>query len=114
MDAELTTDANQRNDIRLSSWQTIKSLRTKTAESDLTNLKVTVKTDVKLVGVYKTTYKRHQAFCCRSGRAIGSSVIDEKRYAAMEKKDRVDVVLEEVHDFADYDLAYAKFRGWAD
>lgn len=40
--------------------------------------------------------------------------IDEKRYAAMEKKDRVDVVLEEVHDFADYDLAYAKFRGWAD
>lgn len=29
MDAELTTDANQRNDIRLSSWQTIKSFKDK-------------------------------------------------------------------------------------
>ena len=88
-------------------------LRTKTAESDLTNLKVTVKTDVKLVGVYKTTYKDTRHFAVIES-PTGNRIkrpIDEKRYAAMEKKDRVDVVLEEVHDFADYDLAYAKFRG---
>lgn len=118
MDAELTTDANQRNDIRLSSWQTIKSFKDKkTAESDLTNLKVTVKTDVKLVGVYKTTYKKETRHFAVIELPTGNRIkqpIDEKRYAAMEKKKTVDVVLEEVHDFADYDLAYAKFRGWAD
>ncbi|MEF7437102.1 signal peptide protein [Paenibacillus lautus] len=118
MDAELTTDANQRNDIRLSSWQTIKSFKDKkTAESDLANLKVTVKTDVKLVGVYKTTYKKDTRHFAVVELPTGNRIkqpIDEKRYAAMEKKDTVDVVLEEVHDFADYDLAYAKFRGWAD
>ncbi|EGG35529.1 MULTISPECIES: hypothetical protein [Paenibacillus] len=118
MDAELTTDANQRNDIRLSSWQTIKSFKDKkTAESDLANLKVTVKTDVKLVGVYKTTYKKDTRHFAVVELPTGNRIkqpIDEKRYAALEKKDTVDVVLEEVHDFADYDLAYAKFRGWAD
>ncbi|MGO4787849.1 signal peptide protein [Paenibacillus sp. 2KB_20] len=118
MDAELITDANQRNDIQLSSWQTLKSFKDKkTAESDLTNLKVTVKTDVKLVGVYKTTYKKDTRHFAVIELPTGNRIkqpIDEKRYAAMEKKDKVDVVLEEVHDFADYDLAYAKFRGWAD
>ena len=62
-------------------------LRTKTAESDLTNLKVTVKTDVKLVGVYKTTYKdtRHFAVIEPTGNRI-KRPIDEKRYAAMERR----------------------------
>lgn len=118
MDAELTTDTNQRNDIRLSSWQTIKSFKDqKTAESDMTNLKVIVKTDVKLVGVYKTTYKKDTRHFAVVELPTGNRIkqpIDEKRYAAMEKQEKVDVVLEEVHDFADYDLAYAKFRGWAD
>lgn len=118
MDAELTTDTNQRNDIRLSSWTTIKSFKDqKSAEADLVNLKVTVKTDVKLVGVYKTTYKKDTRHFAVVELPTGNRIkqpIDEKRYAAMEKQEKVDVVLEEVHDFADYDLAYAKFRGWAD
>lgn len=83
----------------------------------MANLKVTVKTDVKLVGVYKTTYKKDTRHFAVVELPTGNRIkqpIDEKRYAAMEKKDTVDVVLEEVHDFADYDLAYAKFRGWAD
>ncbi|GAA0832560.1 hypothetical protein GCM10008915_14360 [Bifidobacterium pullorum subsp. gallinarum] len=118
MDAELATDANQRNDIRLSSWQTIKSFKDKkSAQADLTNLKVTVKTDVKLIGVYKTTYKKETRHFAVVELPTGNRIkqpIDEKRFTAMEKKKTVDVVLEEVHDFADYDLAYAKFRGWAD
>ncbi|MFE9276291.1 signal peptide protein [Paenibacillus glucanolyticus] len=118
MDAELATDANQRNDIRLSSWQTIKSFKDKkSAQADLTNLKVTVKTDVKLIGVYKTTYKKETRYFAVVELPTGNRIkqpIDEKRFTAMEKKKTVDVVLEEVHDFADYDLAYAKFRGWAD
>ncbi|NGM82103.1 signal peptide protein [Paenibacillus sp. 7124] len=117
MDAEITTDADQKNQVRLSSWSTIKSYKDlKSATDDLKNLKVSVTTDVDLIGVYKTKYKdKTRNFAVvelPSGNRI-KQPIDDKRYTAMEKKKTVQVVLEEVHDFADYDLAYAKFRGWA-
>ncbi|KGE20208.1 hypothetical protein [Paenibacillus wynnii] len=117
MDAELITDADQRNTIRLSSWSTIKSYGDhKTAVDDLKNLKVAVTTDVDLVGVYKTKYnnktRNFAVLELPSGNRI-KQPIDDKRYTALEKKKTASVVLEEVHDFADYDSAYAKFRGWA-
>ncbi|SIR12893.1 hypothetical protein SAMN05421578_107176 [Paenibacillus macquariensis] len=117
MDAELVTDADKRNDIRLSSWEAIKSYGDqKTAAADLTNLKVSITTDVDLVGVYKTKLKdktrNFAVIQLPSGNRI-KQPIDDKRFTAMEKQKTVSVVLEEVHDFADYDSAYAKFRGWA-
>ncbi|WP_229521739.1 hypothetical protein [Paenibacillus monticola] len=117
MDAELVTDADQRNEIRLSSWTTLKSYGDqKTAAEDLKNLKVSITTDVDLVGVYKTQYKdKTRNFAVLelpSGNRI-KQPIDDKRYTALEKAKTASVVLEEVHDFADYDSAYAKFRGWA-
>lgn len=117
MDAELVTDADQKNDIRLSSWATIKSYADqKTAAEDLARLKVSITTDVDLVGVYKTKYKdKTRNFAVvelPSGNRI-KQPIDDKRYTALEKQKKASVVLEEVHDFADYDSAYAKFRGWA-
>jgi hypothetical protein len=117
MDAELITDADKRNEIKLSSWITIKSYKDqKTATEDLTNLKVSITTDVDLVGVYKTKLKdKTRNFAVielPSGNRI-KQPIDDKRYTALEKEKTASVVLEEVHDFADYDSAYAKFRGWA-
>lgn len=117
MDAELVTDADQKNDIRLSSWTTLKSYGDqKTATEDLANLKVSITTDVDLVGVYKTEYqdktRNFAVLELPSGNRI-KQPIDDKRYTALEKQKTASVVLEEVHDFADYDSAYAKFRGWA-
>lgn len=117
MDAELVTGADQRNEVRLSSWTTIKSYADeKTAIEDLTNLKVSVTTDVDLVGVYKTKYqdktRNFAVLELPSGNRI-KQPIDDDRYTALEKQKTASVVLEEVHDFADYDSAYAKFRGWA-
>ena len=116
MDAEMTTDDNQRNDIRLSGWTTIKSYKTeKAANDDLAKLKVQVTTDIDVVGVYKTKYKdqtRNFAVLeLPSGNRI-KQPIDDARYKALEKAKTASVKLEEVHDFAEYDLAYAKFRGW--
>jgi hypothetical protein len=117
MDAELITGADQRNEVRLSSWSTIKSYGDqKTAIDDLQNLKVSITTDVNLVGVYKTKYqnktRNFAVIELPSGNRI-KQPIDDKRYTALEKQKTASVVLEEVHDFADYDSAYAKFRGWA-
>ncbi|MBY9077860.1 signal peptide protein [Paenibacillus sp. HN-1] len=117
MDAEITTDADQKNSVKLSAWSTIKSYKDlQSATDDLKNLKVSVTTDVDLVGVYKTEYQgKTRNFAVvelPSGNRI-KQPIDDKRYTDIEKKKEVSVVLEEVHDFADYDLAYAKFRGWA-
>ncbi|AIQ44240.1 signal peptide protein [Paenibacillus sp. FSL R7-0297] len=117
MDAELVTDADQKNDIKLSSWTTLKSYGDqKTATEDLANLKVSITTDVDLVGVYKTQYqdktRNFAVLELPSGNRI-KQPIDDKRYTALEKQKTASVVLEEVHDFADYDSAYAKFRGWA-
>ncbi|WP_340026360.1 signal peptide protein [Paenibacillus sp. FSL K6-1096] len=117
MDAELITDADQKNEVRLSGWTTLKSYADqKTAAEDLANLKVSITTDVDLVGVYKTQYQNKTRNFAVIELPSGNRVkqpIDDKRYTAMEKQKTVSVVLEEVHDFADYDSAYAKFRGWA-
>ncbi|MED5016295.1 signal peptide protein [Paenibacillus chibensis] len=117
MDAELTTDANERSNVQLSAWSTIKTFKTQAdAKNDMANLKVPVTTEVDLVGVYKTQYKdqtRNFAVLeLPSGNRI-KQPIDDKRYTELEKKKKVSVQLEEIHDFADYDSAYAKFRGWA-
>nr|WP_209863551.1 hypothetical protein [Paenibacillus shirakamiensis] len=117
MDAELTTDADKRGDIRLSAWQLIKSYKDEaSAKKDLERLKVSVKTDVNLVGVYTTKYKdKTRSFAVLelpSGNRI-KQPIDTDMYKTLEKKKKANVILEEVHDFTDYDLAYAKFRGWA-
>ncbi|MBH5319978.1 signal peptide protein [Paenibacillus sp. GSMTC-2017] len=117
MDAEMVTDDKQRNEIRLSAWRTIKSYKTKEkAEEDMSNLKIAVTTEVDMIGVYKTEFKgetRNFAVVeLPSGHRI-KQPIDDKRFTDFEKKKKVNVQLEEIHDFADYDLAYAKFRGWA-
>ncbi|WP_059050181.1 hypothetical protein [Paenibacillus senegalimassiliensis] len=118
MDAELTTDENQKNEVRLSSWTTLKTYSDQaTAEQDLAELKVSITTEVDLVGVYKTEYEgKTRAFAVLelpTGNRI-KQPIDDARYTALEKEQKASVVLEEVHDFADYDLAFAKFRGWAE
>ncbi|UQZ34034.1 signal peptide protein [Paenibacillus sp. PK3_47] len=117
MDAELITGADQKNEVRLSSWSTLKSYGDQQAAAeDLKNLKVSITTDVDLVGVYKTKYqdktRNFAVLELPSGNRI-KQPIDDKRYTALEKQKTASVVLEEVHDFADYDSAYAKFRGWA-
>ncbi|MGG6311441.1 signal peptide protein [Paenibacillus macerans] len=117
MDAELTTDENQKNEVRLSSWTTLKSYPDQAAaEKDLAELKVSVTTDVDLVGVYQTEYQGKTRSFAVLELPTGNRIkqpIDDARYAALEKEKTAAVVLEEVHDFADYDLAFAKFRGWA-
>ncbi|MFD1177575.1 signal peptide protein [Paenibacillus puldeungensis] len=117
MDAELTTDENKKNDIHLSSWTTLKSYPDQTsAQKGLADLKVSITTDVKLVGVYKTEYKGKTRNFAVLELPTGNRVkqpIDDARYKALEKQKTASVVLEEVHDFADYDQAFAKFRGWA-
>lgn len=117
MDAELVTGADQKNEVRLSAWSTLKSYKDQEAAAeDLKNLKVSITTDVDLVGVYKTQYqektRNFAVLELPSGNRI-KQPIDDKRYTALEKQKKASVVLEEVHDFADYDSAYAKFRGWA-
>lgn len=117
MDAELTTDENQKNEVRLSSWTTLKSYSDQAAaEKDLAELKLSVTTDVDLVGVYKTEYKGQTRNFAVLELPTGNRIkqpIDDARYTALKQAKTASVVLEEVHDFADYDLAYAKFRGWA-
>ncbi|MEF2966051.1 signal peptide protein [Paenibacillus sp. M1] len=117
MDAELTTDENQKNEVRLSAWSTLKTYRDKeTAEKDLAELKVAVTTDVDLVGVYKTEYQGDTRNFAVLELPTGNRIkqpIDDDRYTQLEKQKTASVVLEEVHDFADYDSVFAKFRGWA-
>jgi len=118
MNADITTRDDNKNDIHLSSWQSIKTYKTqKEADADLANLKQNLTADVDLVGVYKTEYQgkfRHFAIVTLPSGHTVKQPIDEARYAAMKDKKQVKVNLEEIHDFADYDLAMAKFRGWAD
>jgi hypothetical protein len=117
MDAEISTDAQKRNEIRLSAWRVIKTYKDeKSAVSDMDNLKLLLTTEVDLVGVYKTDFKGETRNFAVVELPTGNRMkqpIDEKRYEEFSKKKTVNVYLEEVHDFADYDLAYAKFRGWA-
>ncbi|MEO3946260.1 signal peptide protein [Gorillibacterium sp. CAU 1737] len=117
MDAQMSANEEQRTDIKLSAWNTIKSYKEKAkAEEDLNNLKVTVKTDVGVVGVYKTKYKEKTRNFAVLELPSGNRIkqpIDDARYKQLEKAKTAEVVLEQVHDFTDYDAAYAKFRGWA-
>ncbi len=117
MDAEMVTGADNRNEIRLSAWRTLKSYKDKaSADEDMVNLKLDITTEVDLVGVYKTEYQgntRNFAIVELPSGHTMKQPIDDARYTAFEKLKKVEVRLEEVHDFADYDLAYAKFRGWA-
>ncbi|MCC3376170.1 hypothetical protein [Cohnella sp. REN36] len=117
MGAVLKAGADNRADITLTSWKPIKSYKTKTAgEADLAELKLDLKTEVDLIGVYKTTYQgtaREFAILQLPSGQIVKQPIDEDRYAKLKPLKKVGVVLEEVHDYSHYDLAYAKFRGWA-
>ncbi|MDF2836400.1 MAG: Gram-positive signal peptide protein family [Paenibacillus sp.] len=117
MDAEISTDAQKRNEIRLSAWRVIKTFKDeKSAVADMNNLKLLLTTEVDLVGVYKTEFKGETRNFAVVELPTGNRMkqpIDEKRYGEFSKQKTVNVYLEEVHDFADYDLAYAKFRGWA-
>lgn len=117
MDAEMTTDENQRSSVRLSSWSTIKTFaKQEDAKQDLANLKIAVTTEVDLIGVYKTKFKDETRDFAVLELPSGNRIkqpIDDARYKELEKEKKVSVKLEEVHDFADYDSAYAKFRGWA-
>ncbi|WP_136607952.1 hypothetical protein [Paenibacillus dokdonensis] len=117
MDAEMTTDANERNNVQLSAWSTIKTFKTQEdAKKDMANLKVPVTTEIDLVGVYKTQLKEKTRNFAVLELPSGNRIkqpIDDARYKDLEKKKKVSVKLEEIHDFADYDSAYAKFRGWA-
>ncbi|OBY78075.1 signal peptide protein [Paenibacillus sp. KS1] len=106
------------NDINLSSWEPIKSYSSKeAAERDLKELKLNLKAEVELVGVYKTEYqgklRQFAVITLPSGHTV-KQPIDDVRYQKFKNKKKVSVMLEEVHDFVDYDLAMAKFRGWAE
>ncbi|MCE5170044.1 signal peptide protein [Paenibacillus profundus] len=118
MTAEMIAGNEGRNDVRLSSWEPIKSYPSKQdAEKDLQSLKVNLSADVELLGVYKTEYqgkfRQFAVMTLPSGHTV-KQPIDEARYLQLKDKKKVKAVLEEVHDFVDYDLAMAKFRGWAD
>jgi hypothetical protein len=118
MTAEMKTGADGQNAVTLSSWAPLKSYRSSDAAAqDLTGLKVELKTDVDLVGVYKTEYQgKYRQFALLSlptGHTI-KQPIAEDRYNSLKDKKQVKVILEEVHDFGDYDLAMSKFRGWAE
>ena len=118
MTAQIKTKEDGQNDVTLSSWAPLKSFRTETAaKEDLAGLKVEVKTDVDLIGVYKTEYqgkfRQFAVITLPTGHSV-KQPISEERYASLKDKKQANVVLEEVHDFGDYDLAMSKFRGWGE
>jgi hypothetical protein len=118
MQATMKTDSQGKNDVTLSQWKPIKSFKTKEeADKDLVELKVEIKTDVKLIGVYKTELDSQFRYFAVVELPTGQKVkqpIQEERYKAIKDKKEVSVVLEEVHDYTDYDQSMAKFRGWAE
>jgi hypothetical protein len=117
MSAEMSTDSSGRNDIQLSPWQPIKTFKTKAeADKDLSDLKKEIKTEVNLVGVYKTENQGQFRYFAVVTMPTGQNVkqpIQEDRYNSFKSKKQVQAVIEEVHDFSDYDQSMAKFRGWA-
>ncbi|GGG70743.1 hypothetical protein [Paenibacillus radicis (ex Gao et al. 2016)] len=117
MEAKMTVNAEGRNAVTLTEWMPIKSFKTeKEGKQDFELLKVQLTTEVDLVGVYKTTYKDESRYFAVLSLPTGNQIkqpIDEKRYTSMKSMKQVNVLLEEVHDYENYDLAYAKFRGWA-
>lgn len=118
MQATMKADSQGKNDVTLSQWKPIKSFKTKEeADKDLAELKVEIKTDVKLVGVYKTELDSKFRYFAVAELPTGQKVkqpIPEDRYKTFKDKKEVSVVLEEVHDYTDFDQSMAKFRGWAE
>lgn len=118
MSADMAKRDDGKNNVQLSAWTPIKSYRSReAAQNDLDSLKLQIQTDVPLIGVYKTEfqgkYRQFAMLTLPSGHSI-KQPISEERYNILKDKKQVKVLLEEVHDFADYDLAMAKFRGWAE
>ncbi len=118
MNATMRLTGEGRNQVTLSEWKMIKSYNSKeAAEEDLANLKVLVDTEVDLVGVYKTENagetRQFAVVTLPSGHDI-KQPIDPERYESLKSQQSVEVQLEEVHDYENYDMAMAKFRGWAE
>jgi len=116
MTADMRTNENGNSEIQLSSWTAIKSYKNQAqANADLANLKVSLETSVPLVGVYKTEYqgktRNFAVLTLPSGNQI-KQPIDDERYNKLKSAQKVMIKVEEVHDYSDYDMAYAKFRGW--
>lgn len=118
MQAAMKTNSQGKNDVTLSQWKPIKTFKTKEeAEKDLAELKVEITTDVKLVGVYKTEMDGKFRYFAVADLPTGQKVkqpIPVERYESFKNKKEVQVILEEVHDFSNYDQSMAKFRGWAE
>jgi len=117
MGAVMDAGADNKANITLTSWKPIKSYKSQdAAESDMAKLKLSLKADVDLVGVYKTSYEGQTrdfaVLTLPSGQQV-KQPIDDARYDQLKSLKTVPVMLEEVHDYSNYDLAYAKFRGWA-
>lgn len=118
MTADMVVKDGKRNDVHLSPWKAIKTYPSKqAAEKELKNVKLSLKAEVDLIGVYKTEYQgKYRQFAVitlPSGHTI-KQPINQERYSNMKNKKKVTVLLEEVHDMNNYDQAMAKFRGWAD
>ncbi|GAV11768.1 signal peptide protein [Paenibacillus sp. chi10] len=118
MTADMVVKDGKRNDVHLSPWKAIKTYSSKqAAEKELKNVKLSLKAEVELIGVYKTEYQgKYRQFAVMtlpSGHTI-KQPINQERYSKMKTKKKVAVLLEEVHDMNNYDQAMAKFRGWAD
>jgi hypothetical protein len=117
MSAEMSIDSSGSSDIKLSPWQPIQTFKTKAeADQDLADLKKQIKTDVDLVGVYKTENAGQFRYFAVVQMPTGQRIkqpIQEDRYNSFKSLKQVPIVLEEVHDFNDYDQTMAKFRGWA-
>ncbi|MCY7487767.1 signal peptide protein [Paenibacillus alvei] len=118
MTADMVIKDGKRNDVHLSPWKAIKTYPSKqAAEKELKNVKLSLKAEVELIGVYKTEYQgKYRQFAVMtlpSGHTI-KQPINQERYSNMKNKKKVAVLLEEVHDMNNYDQAMAKFRGWAD
>lgn len=118
MQATMKTDSQGKNDVTLSQWKPIKTFKTKEeADKDLAELKIEIKTDVKLIGVYKTELDGQFRYFAVADLPTGQKVkqpIPEERYASFKDKKEVSIVMEEVHDYSNYDQSMAKFRGWAE
>lgn len=118
MDAEMTTDPNDRNRVKLSSWELLKSYKDEaSAKEDMAALKVNVTTVVPLIGVYETAYQEQTRHFAVIELPTGHHVkqpIEASRYTAMQELKEVLVVLEEIHHYEDHDSTFAKFRGWAE
>lgn len=117
MSADMVANETGSNEVKLSAWNTLKSYPDQTkAKADLDNLKISLKTNVPLVGVYKTEYqgkmRNFAVLTLPSGNQL-KQPIDDDRYKALKSVTKVMIMVEEVHDYSDYDMVYAKFRGWA-